>query len=188
MMFDQSVDKTWTLFLDRDGVINKYRPDDYVKTLDEFEFLDGVLQALAILNRCFARIIIVSNQQGVGRGIMTQYELDTIHECMCREVRSHGGDIHAIYTATILEEHDTEGKRKPRLWMAYGAQKDFPDIDFAKSIMVGDSMSDMHFGRNAGMVTVLIGTSLEVGTEEDDFVDMRYPSLIAFARATEPSL
>src|SRR3989344_4635961 len=106
MMFAQSVDKTWTLFLDRDGVINKYRPNDYVKSWDEFEFLDGALQALAILNRCFARIIIVSNQQGVGRGIMTQDDLDTIHDRMCREIRSHGGDIHATYIATILEEHD----------------------------------------------------------------------------------
>jgi|SRR3989344_1127190 len=188
MKFDWPIDKTWTLFLDRDDVINKRRIDDYVKSWGEFEFLDGALQALAILNRHFSRIVIVSNQQGVGKGIMTQGDLDTIHEHMCQEIRLQGGDIHAVYTATALQEHDTESTRKPGLWMAHCAQKDFPQIDFTKSIMVGDSMSDMRFGRNAGMVTVLIGTSPHVGTAEAELVDACYPSLIACAQAIESSL
>lgn len=188
MVLGRSIDKTWTLFLDRDDVINKRRIDDYVKSWDEFEFLDGALEALAILNQYFARSIIVSNQQGVGKGVMTQADLDTIHERMCQEIRSRGGDIHAVYTATILKGHDTEGRRKPGLWMARRARIDFPDMDFAKSIMVGDSMSDMHFGRNAGMGTILIGTSGEAGTADADLIDMRYPSLIACAQAIRSSL
>lgn len=188
MGFDRRIDKTWTLFLDRDGVINKLRVNDYVKSWDEFEFLEGVLEALSTFNRHFARIVIVTNQQGVGRGMMAQADLDAIHERMCQEIRSHGGDIHAIYTATILKEHDIEGARKPGLWMAHSAKKDFPDIDFAKSIMVGDSPSDMHFGRNAGMVTVFIDASLQDEEVEDEAIDMRHSSLIAFAHAIESSL
>lgn len=188
MMFDRPIDKTWTLFLDRDDVINKRRIDDYVRSWGEFEFLDGALEALAILNRHFARIVIVSNQQGVGKGLMTQSDLDDIHERMRQEIRSHGGDIHAIYTATILKEHDTEGKRKPGLWMAHSVQKDFPDIDFAKSIMVGDSVSDMHFGRNAGMVNVFIGSTKGLDKTEADHIDICYPTLLAYAHAIESSL
>lgn len=183
MGLNRPIDKTWTLFLDRDGVINRRCVDDYVKSWDEFEFLDGALEALAILNKHVARIIIVSNQQGVGKGVMTQVELDAIHERMCREIRTHGGDIHAVYVATVLKEHDTEGSRKPGLRMAYSAQKDFPDIDFTRSVMVGDSMSDMRFGRGAGMVTVYIGSLKEVDTAEAGLVDMRFPSLIAYAHA-----
>ena len=185
MMFDRPIDKTWTLFLDRDDVINKRRIDDYIRSWGEFEFLDGALEALAILNRHFARIVIVSNQQGVGKGLMTQADLDDIHERMGQEIRSHGGDIHAVYTVTTLKEHDTEGKRKPGLWMAHSAQKDFPDIDFTKSVMVGDSMIDMRFGRSAGMVTVWIGASPQEGTAEAGLVDMQYPSLIAYAHAID---
>jgi histidinol-phosphate phosphatase family protein len=182
MMLDKVIDKTWTLFLDRDGVINTHRPNDYVKSWDEFEFIDGALEALAILSQHFGRIIIVSNQQGIGKGVMTRADLDSIHDRMCENVRSRGGNIDAIYTATILKEHDTEGMRKPGLWMAHSAQKDFPEIDFAKSVMVGDSMSDMRFGRNAGMTTVCIGPSVETNATEAGLIDERYHSLFLFSK------
>lgn len=186
MEIARMIDKTWTLFLDRDGVINKRRVGDYVKSWDEFEFLEGALEALALLNRHFTRVVIVTNQQGVGKGVMTQADLDTIHERMREEIRSHEGDVHAIYAATILKENDTDGMRKPGFWMAYCAQKDFPDINFTRSVMVGDSIDDMRFGRGAGMVTVGIGS--DAGMEEADLVDMRYSSLIECARAIDSSL
>lgn len=186
MGLDRRIDKTWTLFLDRDGVINKRRVNDYVKSWDEFEFLDGALDAIAVLSQCFLRIIVVTNQQGVGKGVMTQAELDAIHNRMREEIRLHGGDIHAVYTATILKEHDIEGRRKPGLHMARNAQQDFPSVDFAKSIMVGDSMSDMRFGRDAGMTTIFIGPTGQMVSAES-LIDKRYPSLISCARAIESS-
>src|SRR5208283_2409218 len=115
---DLKIDKSWTLFLDRDGVINLHYPNDYVKSWDEFYFLEGTLDALTQLAKIFRRIIIVTNQQGVGHGLMKHEDLEYIHAEMLKEVRKHGGRIHAIYTATDLKEDDVRQMRKPNIGMA----------------------------------------------------------------------
>ncbi|MDW8273678.1 MAG: HAD family hydrolase [Chitinophagales bacterium] len=170
------VDKTWTLFLDRDGVINLHYPNDYVKSVEEFIFLEGALDAIRDLSRVFKRIIVVTNQQGVGKGLMSEADLDLIHETMRKEVRKYGGCIHAIYAATgLASENDI--MRKPNIGMALKAKKDFQGLDLTKSVMVGDSVTDLEFGRNAGMKTVFISQ-----TEEDHpLADITVPSLIDFA-------
>ena len=144
-----------TLFLDRDGIINRLRPGDYVKSWDEFEFLPGALNALTKCNAMFRRILVVTNQRGVGKGLMTRQALDEIHRRMLQTIAAHGGRIDKIYCCTGLSENDP--CRKPNIGMALQAQKEFPEIDFASALMVGDTSSDLLFGRNAGMHTVLIG-------------------------------
>lgn len=143
-----------TLFLDRDGVINKLRPNDYVKCWEEFEFLPGILDALAQWNRHFKHIFIVTNQRGVGKGVMTEADLKQIHERMIREIEFHGGRIDRIYYCTALE--DEACNRKPNIGMALQAQEEFPDIDFNKALMIGDSESDMAFAENIKMKGVRI--------------------------------
>ncbi len=175
------IDKGWTLFLDRDGVINLHYPNDYVKSWDEFYFLEGALDAMTQLAKVFRRILIVTNQQGVGRGLMTHDDLEFIHDEMLKEVRKHGGRIHAIYSATELVANDVKQMRKPNIGMAKRAKKDFPEIDFAKSIIVGDSISDMEFGRNAGMITVFIGEPNKPTDEQKLLIDNYCESLSAFA-------
>ena len=175
------IDKGWTLFLDRDGVINLHYPNDYVKSWDEFYFLEGTLDAMTQLAKVFRRILIVTNQQGVGRGLMTHDDLEFIHDEMLKEVRKHGGRIHAIYSATELVANDVKQMRKPNIGMAKRAKKDFPEIDFAKSIIVGDSISDMEFGRNAGMITVFIGEPNKPTDEQKLLIDNYCESLSAFA-------
>jgi histidinol-phosphate phosphatase family protein len=174
-------DKTWTLFLDRDGVINLHYPNDYVKHWDEFYFLEGVLDALKKLSNTFRRIIIVTNQQGVGKELMRVEDLNFIHDEMLKEVRKYGGRIHAIYSATEIHEYDALQMRKPGLGMAKKAKRDFPEIDFGKAIIVGDSISDMEFGRNAGMVTVYAGDRSKVQSEHINLVDDYCESLADFA-------
>ncbi|MCS6933757.1 MAG: HAD-IIIA family hydrolase [Chitinophagales bacterium] len=176
------IDKTWTLFLDRDGVINLHYPNDYVKSWEEFFFLEGVLDALKDLALVFRRIIVVTNQQGVGKGLMSRDDLDHIHAEMLREVRKYGGRIHAIYAATDLAEADTRHLRKPATGMAKQAKRDFPEITFAKSIMVGDSATDMQFGKNAGMITVYVGDVHKLQSHELSLVDYYCESLYDFAR------
>ena len=144
-----------TLFLDRDGVINRLRPDDYVKNWEEFEFMPGMLDRLARWSGRFRRILVVTNQRGVGKGLMTRQALDEIHRRMLQTIAAHGGRIDKIYCCTGLSENDP--CRKPNIGMALQAQKEFPEIDFASALMVGDTSSDLLFGRNAGMHTVLIG-------------------------------
>lgn len=71
-----NINKETTLFLDRDGIINKLRPNDYVKSIDEFCFIDGVLECFVDLSKLFGKVIIVTNQQGIGKGIMTLEDLE----------------------------------------------------------------------------------------------------------------
>lgn len=138
-----------TLFLDRDGVINVLRVHDYVKKWDEFVFKPGIFEALRKWNSMFKYIIVVTNQRGVGRGLMTEYDLERIHEKMCQEITLKGGRIDKIYYCTALRDDDFN--RKPNIGMAVQAQMDFPEINFATSLMIGDSEGDMAFARNVGM-------------------------------------
>ncbi len=143
-----------TLFVDRDGVINKHRPDDYVKCWDEFVFLPGVLDAFALLSNAFGRIIIVTNQRGVGKSLMTEADLLDIHQRMITEINHAGGRLDRIYYCT--DTNNDSPNRKPNSGMALQAQRDFPEIVLKESVMVGDSKSDMEFGERLGMKTVLI--------------------------------
>lgn len=169
------IDKSWTLFLDRDGVINVRLIDDYVKNINEFEFLPGVLDAFKIFTEKFGRIIIVTNQQGVGKGLMTLQDVDTVHQFMTKEIEAQKGRIDAIYVCPQLKS-DPDNFRKPSPRMAYMAQHDFPEIDFDKSIMIGDSNSDIEFGKNAGMYTILLGDE-PVKCKPDS----KFESLLRFA-------
>lgn len=171
------IDQTWTLFLDRDGVINKRPVNDYVRAAEGFHFLSGVLEALSLLSNKFSKIIMVTNQQGVGKGLMQAQDLERIHAYMLQEIKHAGGRIDKIYCCTqLITEKDN--CRKPGIKMAQQAKFDFPEIDFEKSIMVGDTETDMLFGKNAGMFTALISSS-----EQLPLADANYTSLLAFAKS-----
>ena len=146
-----------TLFLDRDGVINKKIDGDYVRNWSQFEFLPNVIEALKILNTLFDRLIIVTNQRGIGRGLMSEKNLENIHRQMLSILMKEGIKIDKIYYCPHDYKKETCNCRKPKIGMVLQAKKDFPDIDFRNSIMVGDSLSDIEFGRNAGMKSFLIG-------------------------------
>jgi len=129
-----------------------------VKSWDEFVFLPGVPDALALLGEFFGRIVIVSNQQGVGKGIMKEEDVRAIHVKMCAEIERHGGRIDKIYFCPDLAG-DNSPNRKPQPGMAFLAKSDFPEIEFKRSVMAGDSDSDMEFAAGLGMVGVYIGDS-----------------------------
>jgi len=154
MNFELPIAKYHTLFIDRDGVINKHRPNDYVKEWSEFEFLPKVTEAFSILAGYFKRIIVVTNQRGVGKGLMTESDLQAIHERMVSEIVKSGGRIDKIYFCTDTN-HDSPN-RKPNAGMALQAQKDFPEIVFENAIMIGDSTLDMEFGNRLGMKSYLV--------------------------------
>lgn len=173
--FLRYIDRSWTLFLDRDGVINKRLVDDYIKSWDEFVFLPGVKESIKIFSEHFGRIIIVTNQQGVGRGLMTETSLKNIHRKMVEEITSSGGRIDAIYYCTDLRSR-VPNCRKPSVTMFEKAKRDFPEIVASKCIMAGDSQSDMEFGKNAGMFRVYIG-------DDNNLANVCYPDLKSFADA-----
>lgn len=172
------IDKSWSLFLDRDGVINKRRMNDYIKTVDEFEFIQGVPEALKICSGLFGHLFVVTNQQGISKGLMDENALNEIHNHFLNEIIDIGGKIDRIYYCTDLADSDSSN-RKPEIGMALLAKKDFPSIDFHKSIMIGDSITDMVFGKKVGMKTVFLGNKNE--KYEVTLVDMHLGSLLEFA-------
>jgi histidinol-phosphate phosphatase family protein len=179
-MKDQ-VDKSWTLFLDRDGVINVETVGSYITNWSEFQFTDGALNALQHFNEIFGTIVVVSNQRGVGRGIMPMEELKNINTQMVTNITNNGGRIDKVYCCTAVD--DADHNRKPNVGMAMQAQEDFPDIDFKRSVMVGNSLSDMEFGKRLAMHTVFLTTKHEPFQLPNDLIDEQYPSLQAFAQA-----
>lgn len=174
------IDKNWTLFLDRDGVINVENVGSYVTNWEEFKFCDGALEAMKELNEIFGRIVVVTNQRGVGRGIMTLDSLRDITKNMQSTVSHAGGRIDKVYTCTAVEDNDHN--RKPNTGMATQAKEDFPEIDFKHSVIVGNSLSDMEFGKRVAMTTVFLTTKHEPYALPHDLIDEQFPSLLEWAK------
>jgi histidinol-phosphate phosphatase family protein len=173
----------WTLFLDRDGVINYEKPGDYVCKWNEFIFYEGVPEALKQLSGLFGLIILVTNQRGIGKGLMTIEDLQDIHRHMLHSIEAAGGSIDRIYYCTSLSDDDP--LRKPNPGMALLAKKDYPQIDFSKSIIVGNNISDMEFGRNAGMHTVFLRTTHPGQQLPHPAIDLAFDTLPDLAKAFE---
>ena len=170
------INNDWTLFLDRDGVINDRIIDGYVTKIEEFNFLPNVIEAFKIFKNKFNRIIVVTNQQGVGKGLMTEDDVKKVHDFMINELENHDGKIDKVYFCPQLKSVP-DNYRKPSPKMAYMAKEDFPEIDLSKSIMIGDMNSDVEFGKNAGMKTIFIGDN-----ELKLTPDGRFNSLYDFAK------
>lgn len=174
-----TIDKSWTLFLDRDGVINNELDQDYVKNINEFEFATHAPEAIAILNRFFGVTVVVTNQRGIGRELMTEEDLNQIHDYMQIKLKKAGAFIDKIYFAPDL--HNDALNRKPNSGMAFQAKQDFPWIDFSKSIMVGNTLSDMEFGHRLGMYCVYIQSTKPLD-EAHAYINTFYNSLYDFAQ------
>jgi histidinol-phosphate phosphatase family protein len=178
----KSIDKTWTLFLDRDGVINDEKHLAYINTWEEFSFYHGVLEAIKIFSERFGRVIIITNQRGIAKGLTLPENLKIIHENLSGEVAKAGGRIDSIYFCGDLDDNSTH--RKPNTGMGLQAQIDFPEIDFAKTIMVGNTLSDMQFGKNLLVaLTIFLSTTRPEVPLDHPLIDMVFTDLISFANA-----
>ncbi len=175
------IDKSWTLFLDRDGVVNVETVGSYVTSWDEFQFCEGTLEALHELSELFGTIVIVSNQRGVGRGIMTFEALKDVNSQMKQVIMENGGRIDKIYCCTAVSDEDHN--RKPNVGMALQAKEDFPNIDFKHSVIVGNSISDMEFGKRLAMHTVFLTTKREPFALPHDLINEQHASLLSWAKS-----
>jgi len=177
----KAIDKGWTLFLDRDGVINYEKKEDYIHDWQEFKFYEGAKDALKIFADKFGTIIVVSNQRGVGKGLMTEEDLFDIHKNMQVEIEEAGGRIDGIYYCTAVDSKAIF--RKPNPGMAFSAKRDFPEIDLNRSIILGNKPSDMLFGKYAGMYSVFIATTHPETPFPHPNIDLRFNRLSDFAKA-----
>lgn len=156
--------KQKAIFLDRDGVINKYV--GFLRNIDEFELLEGVSEAIKRINDSGYLAIVVTNQPVIARGEVTYEELTEIHHKMETLLGQDGAYLDAIYYCPHHPHKGYEGEvpelkiececRKPKPGMLLQAAKDF-NIDLEKSWMVGDSDTDIEAGKNAGCQTFLVG-------------------------------
>ncbi len=174
-----------TLFLDRDGVVNVQIVGGYVESVDQFVFVDHFLEAMKLLRPHFRHIILVTNQQGIGKKICTQAQVDAVHSYMQMRLLAQHTPMDAIYCCPHLASEHCDC-RKPNIGMALQAKSDFPDIDFSDSFMVGDSLSDMQFAQNAGITPIHVGAIRH--PEFDEILHLtqyHFDDLLDFARFTD---
>jgi D-glycero-D-manno-heptose 1,7-bisphosphate phosphatase len=162
-------------FLDRDGVINRKAPteDEYITRWEEMQILPGVVEAIALLCRANFRVIVVSNQRCVAKGLLTENELDAIHQQMCREISARGATIDGVYYCPH-EEQPACSCRKPAPGMLFAAA-DEHQVDLNCSWMIGDSEKDIQAGRSAGCRTARI---LKTDINSDGNADVLARSLL----------
>lgn len=161
-------------FLDRDGVVNRKAPEGgYVTRWEDMHFLPGVAQAIALLNRAGFRVIVVSNQRCVAKGLITAAELESIHQRMCDALAGAGATIDAVYYCPH-EKQPPCSCRKPAPGMLLEAARKH-QIDLATSWMIGDSEVDVEAGRKAGCRTARLLRRDEVASGSADVVA---PSLL----------
>jgi len=181
-----NISPDWTLFLDRDGVINHEKDADYIRNWSEFRFYDGVTEALKIFGTLFKHIVVVTNQKGVGKGWMLEEDLADIHLQMSNRIVAEGGRLDKVYYCTDL--NDDSPNRKPNPGMGLQAARDFPGINFEKAMMVGNTMSDMEFGKNLGLFTVYLPTTRGLPEMPNTLIDAVYPDLLTLAKALQKNI
>ena len=162
-------------FLDRDGVINQKAPteDEYITRWEEMQILPGVVEAITLLNRASFRVIVVSNQRCVAKGLLTVAELDSIHQRMCSELGALGAQIDGVYYCPH-EEQPPCNCRKPEPGMLFAAAGDH-QVDLNSSWMIGDSEKDVEAGKRAGCRTARI---LRTGLNEKSNAEVLARSLL----------
>jgi D-glycero-D-manno-heptose 1,7-bisphosphate phosphatase len=171
------------IFLDRDGVINKKAPDgDYVVRWEDFRFLDGIVEAISEINKAGIRLIVVTNQRCVAKGLITLTDLESLHRRMFEFLAERGAVIDAIYFCP--HELDLNCRcRKPAPGMLLDAANDH-DLQLTNSWMVGDSQADIEAGKRAGCKTaLLLGDGADLDRNQDTYgADLIGNSLLHLVR------
>lgn len=144
-----------TVFLDRDGVINRKMPEgQYVSGWERFHLLSGVPEAIAALNRKGLRVFVITNQRGIALGLYSSADVEAIHVKLQHVLAESGAHVDGFYFCP----HDKLqcNCRKPRPGLFEQAKADFPEITPEGSVVIGDSLSDIEFGHNLGLRTIFI--------------------------------
>ncbi|MFC1753121.1 D-glycero-alpha-D-manno-heptose-1,7-bisphosphate 7-phosphatase [Thermoproteota archaeon] len=160
---------TRVIFLDRDGVINKY-PGDYlyVDSVDKFKFLPGSKEAIVQLYKAGYILFVISNQAGVTKGIYSQKALDEITEVMIKGIQGEGGQIQKVLYC-IHTDKENCGCRKPKAGSLFMATKDMGEIDKLNSFFIGDSLRDVKAGKSFGCKTILVLTGRQKLADKDSW-------------------
>ncbi len=179
--------REWCLFLDRDGVLNRQIVGDYVRSWQDFEWLPGVRSALKQLREWAPHLVVVTNQQGVGKGLMGSDDLAAIHEHLQADLVEEGVVIDAFQVCPHLEAADCDC-RKPRPRLVLDWLANHPGCEPSLSIMVGDSRSDLELAHNVaavagGCASVQVGEHANAGGIADASFDSLWDFAVAVGQA-----
>ena len=168
------------VLLDRDGVINQRIVGGYVTCWEEFIFLPGVLEALRLLTEKNYQVAVVSNQAGVGRGLMTAAELQEITRKFVEQVEAQRGRIRSVYYCTHRAEDDCPCRKpKPGLLLKAQAEHHFT---FEDTFLIGDSESDLLAAKAVGCPTIMVSNGPPAGFDKLPHApQVTVPSLLAAA-------
>jgi D-glycero-D-manno-heptose 1,7-bisphosphate phosphatase len=156
-----------TAFLDRDGVLNRPAPEgDYVKSADELEMLDGAVEGVRLLNESGILVLVVTNQRGIALGRMSSLDLQRVHAELRSKLEAGGARLDDIYHCP--HPKDSCDCRKPGTGMFARARRDHPQIDFARSVVIGDSITDMTVAKRIGARGILLSDEAFEGAERAD--------------------
>ena len=145
------------VLLDRDGVINQRIVGGYVTCWEKFIFLPGALEGLRLLSEKDYQVTVVSNQAGVGKGLMTAAELQEITRKFVKEVDAHGGRIRSVYYCTHRAEDDCQC-RKPKPGLLLKAQGEH-HFTFEDTFLIGDSESDLLAAQAVGCPAIMVSNA-----------------------------
>jgi D-glycero-D-manno-heptose 1,7-bisphosphate phosphatase len=150
------MDSQFTVFLDRDGVINRKLPNGrFVCQWSEFEILPGVSTAIHLLNKNHFTVILVTNQRGVSLGLYSESDLLQLHRRMASALKRHHAVVDAVYYCP--HEDGVCECRKPGVALFRQAFRDFPSAGPSRSLIVGDSLSDLQAAQHLDCPKVLVG-------------------------------
>ena len=141
------------VFVDRDGVIVRNRAD-YVKSVTEVELLPHAIDALCLLTEEGHRVFVITNQSGVGRGIVSEQEVDLIHDHLATKVAERGGRIESFLVCPHRPD-DGCACRKPEPGLLYRARDEF-GVDLSAAYLVGDFKTDVEAAATAGCSSILV--------------------------------
>lgn len=180
--------RQWCLFLDRDGVLNRQIVGDYVRSWADFQWLPGAKGALRILRDWAPYLVVVTNQQGVGKGLMGADDVADIHERLQAELALDGVAIDGFKVCPHLVSEDCPC-RKPMPGLVLDWLASLPQVEPSLSVVVGDSPSDMELARNVGprsgsCAAIKIGGAPPDGVAVDAVFDSigQFAELVAGAR------
>ncbi|MFT5808823.1 MAG: D-glycero-D-manno-heptose 1,7-bisphosphate phosphatase [Moritella dasanensis] len=178
---------TPAVFLDRDGVINKDK--GYVSQIDDFEFIEGSIEAMQLLKQHGYLLVVITNQSGIARGYYSEDQFMTLTEWMCGSLADRGVDLDGVY---YCPHHPDKGIgdykqdclcRKPNTGMLDSAAQAL-DIDFKQSFLVGDKLSDIQAGQKSQLKgNYLVSTGKVVCEKGTKVADGVFYDLLSAAKA-----
>lgn len=177
------------LFLDRDGVINI--DHGYVHQKENFNFIDGIFDLVKMANKHHFKVIVVTNQAGIARGLYSEDNFNVLTEWMISEFNKNNAYIDKVYFSPY---HPTEGRgnykqdhisRKPKPGMLLNSKEDF-DIDFSRSMLIGDKYSDIQSGMSVGMgLNLLFSSKIEKNAYKFHNHDKNFRNVTSLEIATQ---